>query len=362
LTELEEKTERVQRLLATEGLAGLIINAQHNFSWVTGGASNGLDMSREPGAASLLLLATGKRYLLANNIEMPRMLAEEISALDFEPVEYTWQEEKAAANIMIDKATALTGGTVVTDQAVEGRLSLCRYRLTADEVGRYSLLGRDAGHAIAAVIEKIAAGETEIEIAEKMRHELALRGISSVVTLVAADERISGYRHPVPTGKRWERTLLLVTCAKRGGLIASLSRMISIGDPGDELIKKTEAAAYVNACLLDATRKGQDGAGLYQVAARAYETVGFGIEIGRHHQGGAAGYRTREWVAHPESKEVVLEPQGFAWNPSITGTKVEETCLTGAEGVKIITASPGFPQISTTVNGREYLSPGILTV
>lgn len=368
--ELEEKTGRLVAVLERENLGGVLLNAQHNFAWLTGGSSNGIDLSRENGAAYLFVGADGKRFVLANNIEMPRLLAEEISADHFEPVEFTWQDEKAAGNFVIEKAKALaTNGDIVTDitidagtKAVEGKIAQCRYSLTADETERFRLHGRDAGVAVRNVIDKLTSGETEIEIAEKLRHEFALAGMASVVTLVAADERIARYRHPVRTAKRWEKMVMLVTCAKRRGLITSLSRIVCIGDVPAELKQKTEAAAYVNACLMDASRPGATGAELYKVAADAYAARDFANEINRHHQGGAAGYKTREWVAHPNNTEVVQPNQAFAWNPSITGTKVEETCIASENGVEILTASPDFPQITTIVNGREYSSPGILSL
>ena len=363
VSELAEKTERLQRMLEREKLGGVLLNAQHNFAWLTGGFSNGIDLSRENGAASLLVRADGKRYILASNIEMSRMCAEEILADDFEPVEYAWQDEKASGSFVVDKAKELlTRGDIATDYAVESKIARCRYQSTVNEIGRYRELGNDAGIAVRRVIDKITPGETEREIAETMRHELALGGMTSVVTLVATDERISQYRHPVPSEKRWGKTLLLVTCAKRGGLIASLSRMICVGGVPVDLKRKTEATAYVNSCLLDATRPGVTGAELYRVAANAYTKKGFSDEISRHHQGGATGYRTREWVAHPQSTEVVQVDQAFAWNPSITGTKIEETSILSKHGIEIFTASPDFPQIANTVNGREYLSPGILSV
>ena len=147
-----------------------------------------------------------------------------------------------------------------------------------------------------------------------------------------------------------------------GGLIVSLSRIVCIGEPSDELKRKTESAAYVNACLLNATRPGATGAKLYKTAADAYAEQGFAGEIDHHHQGGAAGYKTREWVAYPQSGEVVQADQAFAWNPSITGTKVEDTCIVTENGVEVITASPEFPQIVTTNKGHEYLSHGIMTI
>lgn len=360
--ELDEKTGRLAAMLASEGLDAVLLNAQHNFAWLTGGSNNGIDLSRENGAASLLVAANGKRFILANNIEMPRMLAEEISPDDFEPVEYSWQHEKTSGTAVVDMAKALIGGEVVTDLAAESKIAPCRYQLTKGEIERFRTLGVDAGVAVRRVIDNISPGASELEIAETLRHELAIGDMTSVVTLVAADERISQYRHPIPGERRWKKTLLLVTCSKRGGLIASLSRMICVGDVPDELKRKTEAAAYVNACLLDATRPGATAAGLYQRAAAAYLEKGLSNEIDRHHQGGAAGYKTRDWVAHPQGNEVVSIDQAFAWNPSITGTKVEETCIVGENGIEIITASPDFPRIATAVNGREYYSPDILSV
>lgn len=349
-------------MLSREGLGGVLLNAQHNFAWLSGGATNGIDLSRENGAASLLVAASGKRYLLANNIEVQRMLAEEVSVDDFEPIEYSWQDEKANGNLVIEKAAAACGGNVVSDYAVEDKIAPCRYSLTEDEMVRYRSLGCDAAAAIRQVINRIAPGETELEIAEKLRYELAIGKMASVVTLVAADERIAKFRHPVPTANRLEKTLLLVTCAKRCGMIVSISRMVSVGEVPHELKRKTEAAAHVNAHLLDATRPAATGGELYEKAAAAYAEQGFADEIDRHHQGGAAGYRTREWVAHRKSTEVVQLNQGFSWNPSITGTKVEDTYIVTENGVDCLTASADFPQISVSVNGREYLSHGIMII
>lgn len=55
----------------------------------------------------------------------------------------------------------------------------------------------------------------------------------------------------------------------------------------------------------------------------AYAEAGFPDEWHLHHQGGPAGYEPREYVATPRSTDVVLVGQVYAWNPSITGTKVD---------------------------------------
>jgi hypothetical protein len=101
---------------------------------------------------------------------------------------------------------------------------------------------------------------------------------------------------------------------------------------------------------------------LYRLAARTYAAEGFENEERLHHQGGATGYRTRDWIAHPASTERVQVNQAFAWNPSVTGTKVEETCIAFSDGVEVLTRTNGWPQIPVRLGDREYLSPDILVL
>jgi antitoxin VapB len=367
--EIAEKVRRVERLLASEQLGGVLLGAQHNFSWLTAGGSNGVDLSREGGAGALFVRADGKRFVLASRIELPRLLAEELAGEEFEPVEFAWEEEKASPTFLADRAVSLLGGSAALGsdlpagpgvRVVEGTLAACRYQLTPPEVERFRQLGRDAGEAVGRLVRSLEPGPTEHEVARRAADALSERGMRAVVNLVAADERIQKFRHPVPTGRRWEKVLMLVVCARRGGLIASLTRIVCAGEVPAELRRRTDAVARVNAALLAATRPGATGAELYQTAARAYAAEGFPGEERLHHQGGAAGYRTRDWVAHPASAEVVRERQAFAWNPSVTGTKAEETCIAHGGGVEVVTASPGWPQVAVTVGGGEYLSPDVL--
>ena len=73
--------------------------------------------------------------------------------------------------------------------------------------------------------------------------------------------------------------------------------------------------------MLDASVAGTGAASIFQVAADAYAAEGFPGEETRHHQGGAIGYRSREWIAHPQSPDLVASPAALAWNPSVAGTK-----------------------------------------
>jgi Xaa-Pro aminopeptidase len=369
--ELEEKTDRVVRLLAAENLGGVLVGAQHNFAWLTGGGRNGIDLSREAGAGALFVRRDGRRFVLANNIEMPRLLAEELTEQDYEPVEFSWEAEKAQPAIAAEHARALLpdnaplgSDLAVGDAArvVATALARVRYQLTADELERYRALGRDAGTIVGEVARALTPGLSETEIARRTTAALAARGLHAVVALVAADERLARFRHPVPTAQRWEKVVMIVVCARRGGLLASLSRIVCAGAVPDELRRRTEATARVHAQLLAATRPGANGRELYEVAARAYAEAGFAGEQHKHHQGGACGYRTRDWVAHPACAEVVQINQAFAWNPSITGSKVEETCIAFGDNVEVLTTSPDWPSIQVEVAARRYVLPDVLPV
>ncbi len=358
-------------MLAAENLGGVLINAQHNFAWLTGGRSSAINSSIENGACFLLVRRDGERFLLANNIEMPRILGEEISAADFEPVEFGWEDEKSAGDFVLKKAAALleNNSALASDlffssetRPVENLIARCRYELTDNEIERYKKLGKDAGEAIGKLFKNVKPGETEQEIARKAKDALEAYGINSVVTLVGADERIEKFRHPTPTVNIWKKVLLVAVCARREGLIASLSRIACVGEIPGELKRRTEATAFVFAKFAAATNAGTSGAELYRIAADAYAEKNFADEINRHHQGGATGYKPREWVAHPKNAEIVRQNQAFAWNPTVAGTKTEETFLTSESGFEIITASPNFPQTAIETNGREIVSTGVLSL
>jgi Xaa-Pro dipeptidase len=368
--EIREKVDRLVRMLAAERAGGVLIKSRHNFSWLSAGGTNTVDTTREAGVASLLVRDDGKCFALASRIEMPRLVAEEIPLTLFEPIEFAWQEEKTNANVFVERANALLAGKPLCadtqfdpkTRTVEAAIARCRYQLTASEIERYRSLGRDAGEAVEQLVRNLQPGLTEQEVARRADAALAERGARNIVTLVAADERMKQFRHPVPTGKRWKKVLLVVVCAERNGLVASLTRIVCAGVIPGDLEKRTLAAARVNAQMLSSTRPGAHAADLFDTAARAYIAEGFPGEENLHHQGGATGYRTRDWAAHPACKEVVQMNQAFAWNPSITGTKVEDTCIALAGSAELITSTPDWPKVSAKVEGHEYLSPNVLSI
>jgi len=79
-----------------------------------------------------------------------------------------------------------------------------------------------------------------------------------------------------------------------------------------------------------------------------------------HHQGGPTGYRPREFRATAESIQVIAPEQAFAWNPSITGTKSEDTVLAREPAPLVLTVSMEWPVISAGPPGARFERPDIL--
>jgi antitoxin VapB len=50
----------------------------------------------------------------------------------------------------------------------------------------------------------------------------------------------------------------------------------------------------------------------------------------------------------------------YAWNPSITGTKSEDTILVTETGNEILTSISGWPVISVDIDGDTIERPAIL--
>lgn len=366
--EVDIKVERVARLATSLELAGLVLGAQPNFAWLTGGQSNRIDGSREAGAGALVVAANGRRYVVANTIEMPRLLGEALSGLGFEPVEIPWTEDRANPKAVVERLRAVIGpaARVGSDLGfpetlnVDAAVSRLRVPLTPGEVDRYRALGRDVAAAMGRVCRGLVPDLTEREVAGRLAADLAARGARPIVLLVGGDERLSRFRHPVPTGHRWRSILMAATCAERDGLVVAASRIVAAGAVSAALADTTARTAEVFGRLVAATRPGTVGRDLFEIAVRAYAGVGAAGEELKHHQGGAIGYRSRDWVAHPASEEVVQSSQAFAWNPSITGSKVEDTVLVGDEGFEPLTSDAGWPTIEVRTPGGPVAAAGVL--
>jgi antitoxin VapB len=209
---------------------------------------------------------------------------------------------------------------------------------------------------------EVQPGQSEYEIAARLAGETQRRGVHPIVNLIATDERIFNFRHPLPTSKRMERYTMLVLCGRQRGLVCSITRLVHFGRLPDELRQKAQAVAQVDAAFIAGSRVGRTLGDVLQDAIRTYAQIGYAEEWNLHHQGGLAGYEPREAIATPGSTLTLTAGNALAWNPSITGTKSEDTILVGEQENEILTAITGWPEVPVVVNGREIFRPAILEI
>jgi antitoxin VapB len=157
-----------------------------------------------------------------------------------------------------------------------------------------------------------------------------------------------------------EQYAMLVLCGRKWGLVCSLTRLVHFGKLPRALRDKMQAVARVDATMIQATRPGVTLAGIFEKTVNAYTMAGFADEWKLHHQGGPAAYEPREYIATPTSSEVVQVGQAYAWNPSITGVKSEDTILVGEAGNQVLTSISGWPELSVEIDGQVVTRPAIL--
>ncbi|HFE53735.1 MAG TPA: aminopeptidase P family protein [Bacteroidetes bacterium] len=350
-----QKLAKIRQLLEKKDLAGVLITQRHNFAWATAGGRDYVGITSETGAA-WLWVDQRRVLLVANNIETPRVLDEELSDLGVGLRQFDWWQMPGPAEV----ASELGGERASTDVALAADFAGLRSALSEYEIDLYRRLGKDCGVAIGDVARSVRPGDTENQVAGRLAERLLSLGIFPVVLLVAADDRVDRYRHPLPTGKAVEKKVMLVVCGMRHGLIASVTRLVHFGALPDDLRRRHQAVTYVDAVAISETRPGKSGADVFAAIQAAYAESGFPDEWRHHHQGGATGYQSREWKASPTSQHLIRASQAFAWNPSIAGTKSEDTVLLTERGIEVLTATPDWPLVKQRVGDFALGRPDIL--
>lgn len=347
------KWDRVRGYLDWKGLHGLFLVSRANFAWATGGGDDHVGLATEAGVATLFL-ARDRRCVITDNIEAPRLRAEEVLEPDWEFLEVPWHEPRARDRAVLDLAAGrpVESDLPLADLPIAGPdLAALRFSLLPEELERYRWLGREAAISLETAGRQVKPGDTESRIASAIAARILPAQMEPVVLLVAADDRIDRFRHPIPTSRAVRERAMLVLCARRWGLIVAATRMLHFGPPPAELRRRMEAVRRVDAALIAATRPGARWGEILAQGIAAYGKEGFPEEWRLHHQGGPTGYAGRDFrVAESETR--LVEPcQAFAWNPSIAGAKSEDTLVALPAGNENLTRPQEWP--ASLVSGIE---------
>lgn len=243
---------------------------------------------------------------------------------------------------------------------IEPQIKEIRYSLTPPEIERYLWLGEKTSSAIETVLMEVKPGHTEAEVTGELAKRLWRDRIDPVGYQAAADERAYKYRHPIPTEKQIENSLMLCVMARKWGLITTVTRLLNFGVLSEKVKKQYRDNVYIECEMIAATRPGIQTNNIFNRACDLYEELGYHDEWKLHHQGGAMGYDVRDYVCSSESEEVVQENQCFCWNPSISGTKSEDAIIAMKDGFKFVTKPILFPKMEVKVDGIKFQRPTIL--
>ena len=360
--EVEVKLDRVRSWLEKSRASGVLLSSQAGFAWITAGGRSHISIGESTGVASVLV-TPNDACVITTNIELRRILDEEIGGLPIETVEYPWHRSGGQREV-VDRLC--NGDRAVADVA-DGDLAAAgpdfdelRYTMLPPEVERYQRLGRDAAAAVEAACRAAEPGESELDVAARLSFECYRQDILPLVNLVAAGERIPRYRHPIPTTNRVDRTLLVALTGRRHGLHASLTRMVSFEQPDAELASRHEAVTRVDAREILTSQPGTSLGAVVQGAIDQYEREGFRGEWELHHQGGVTGYAGREIFGTPQTDHRLQANQVVAWNPSITRVKSEDTVLVRDDAIEVLTSTGAWPSRQVEVEAGTLERPGLL--
>nr|PKO08307.1 MAG: peptidase M24 [Chloroflexi bacterium HGW-Chloroflexi-2] len=360
MQEYTYKQNQLKALLERYKLNGLLLNRVSSISWATCGVNSAVNTATTNGPVRLFI-TKDKVYLITKNIEAPRLEQEgQLKTQGWEFIVTPWYEPD------FDLREIVGEGPLGADFSHPGAIDLTaeisqlRSNLLPAEQTRFKGLGGQCAAAMAKTIHAIEPGMTEFEIASILSFETEKQGIKAIVNLVATDERIFKYRHPLPTEKQLQKYAMVVLCGRKWGLVCSLTRLVHFGNIPVEIQNKLTSVAKIDTELIRNTRPGKSIGEVFSQAVLAYQSEGYPNEWQLHHQGGMTGYEPRESVAGPQSKQIIQAGQFYAWNPSISGVKSEDTIFVGETENEMITKIDDWPTIDVSAGGVKFQRPAIL--
>lgn len=347
-----EKRGRIRALLEEHDLDAVILRKGANVAWIIGGRAH-VPTTLELACLDVIVYRD-RIVVVTNKIEAPRLSAEELSGAE-ELIVVNWFEARDAQLPKGVKIGIDGPDNERTNLAAE--IEGLRRQLNEFEVTRLREIGGAATAALEEAMLDIDSDATELELAGEIAEELWERDLEPVVLLVAGAERIAKFRHPLPTKAELGEIAMGVICARRKGLIVSITRLVHFTPLSSERIADYERLLHVEAAFLNETKSGATFATPFKSGQLEYLKQGFDRdEWTLHHQGGSTGYLPRDFTAHEKSDQVIANNNAIAWNPSARGLKVEDTVLATSNGIEFITGSEEWPSIEIAGRRRPQIA------
>lgn len=362
---VQEKIKRIRDFLREKDLDGVLLRKRRSFAWLTNGRANYIFTSTELGVADLLILED-RIYCITTKMEYARLQEEELINVEVEWITPEWYEghfeaiDRLCQDKKIGTDVCPTTLPLGVGRDMSKDLAELSYVLSLEEIERYRWLSQTVARALEDTCRQIKPGMSEFEIQALLTSKVVCQGIQPQVLLVATDQRIYKYRHPIPTKKKLEKYAMLVLCGEKWGLVASATRFVHFGPISEELQQTKRKLTEIDLTFNLATQPGVPIKDVFLEGIEMYRKMGYEEDWRSLHQGGPTGYASREFLANFDSEGLVQNHQAFAWNPSLRGIKSEDTMLVTQNGPEFLTHTGEWDYIRIERNGQIFLRPDIL--
>ena len=351
MSAFNERIQPLRELMKSNGLDAFVLRRNPNLAWAIAGRAHvptTIDM-----ACFDLIITQDNATAITNVVEAPRLIAEELpSEVTIKTIK--WSEGR--------DPLLPTGPKVGSDQPGADRINLgteveiIRASLIDSDLARFKQICLDAAVALGNAMKQVESSDREIDVAGLITHSLWQADLEIAFLGVAGQERVHKFRHPLPTDSVVGNRVSASICAKRKGLIASVTRIVTFGEVTGQMIADYTSIFKVEAALLDATVVGKPFSDPINAAIAAYPANGFDAdEWTKHHQGGPTGFLPRDWPANQTSARLIQSNQPIAWNPTGKGWKAEDTIVATNSGVKLLSVDPEWPAFEVKGRSRAFL-------
>ena len=346
MSAFNQRLQPLRELMKEKGLDSFVLRRNPNLAWAIAGRAHvptTIDL-----ACFNLIVTQDSATVITNVVEALRLIAEELpSEVTVKTVKWTEGRDPFLP----------TGSKVGSDQPGADRIDLSievemiRGSLIESDLDRFKHICVDAAVALGNAMKQVESADREIDVAGLITHSLWQADLEIAFLGVAGEDRVHKFRHPLPTDSIVGNRVSASICAKRKGLIASVTRIVTFGEVTNLMVSDYTSIFKVEAALLDATVVGKPFSDPINAAIAAYPTNGFDAdEWTKHHQGGPTGFLPRDWPANQGSTRLIAENQPIAWNPTGKGWKAEDTIIATDSGAKMLSVDPDWPTFE--VNGR----------
>jgi antitoxin VapB len=350
MSAFNQRLQPLRELMKEKGLDSFVLRRNPNLAWAIAGRAHvptTIDM-----ACFDLIITQDSATAITNVVEAPRLIAEELpSEVSVKTIK--WSEGR--------DSLLPTGLKVGSDQPGADRIDLgveveiIRASLIESDFVRFKEICVDAAVALGNAMKQVESSDREIDVAGLITHSLWQANLEIAFLGVAGQDRVHKFRHPLPTDAVVGNRVSASICAKRKGLIASITRIVTFGEVTDQMVSDYTSIFKVEAALLDATIVGAPFSAPINAVIAAYPANGFDAdEWTKHHQGGPTGFLPRDWPANQSSTRLIAENQPIAWNPTGKGWKAEDTILATSSGIKVLSVDTDWPSFEVSGRARAF--------